>query len=71
VGYIEGWYVAPDLRGMGIGRRLVQAAEDWARSNGCREMASDCTLDNDLSLRAHLALGYEETERLVHFRKVL
>ncbi|HEY5615298.1 MAG TPA: GNAT family N-acetyltransferase, partial [Bacteroidota bacterium] len=23
VGYIEGWYVDPDLRGKGIGRRLV------------------------------------------------
>jgi aminoglycoside 6'-N-acetyltransferase I len=71
VGYIEGWYVDPDLRRRGIGRRLAQAAEDWARSHGCQEMASDCTLDNDLSLRAHLALGYEETERLVHFRKAL
>ncbi len=34
VGYIEGWYVDEDLRGQGIGKTLMQAAEDWARSIG-------------------------------------
>src|SRR5262249_5879330 len=27
VGYVEGWYVDPDVRHQGVGRRLVQAAE--------------------------------------------
>lgn len=36
VGYLEGWYVAPEVRLRGIGRALVDAAEDWARSQGCR-----------------------------------
>jgi aminoglycoside 6'-N-acetyltransferase I len=71
VGYIEGWYVDPDLRRRGVGRRLVQAAEDWAVSRGCREMGSDTWLDNQQSWRAHLALGYQETERLIHFCKRL
>jgi aminoglycoside 6'-N-acetyltransferase I len=35
VGYIEGWYVDPDVRREGVGRRLVEAAEAWARSRGC------------------------------------
>ena len=34
VGYIEGWYVDPDLRQKGLGGLLFQAAEDWARSEG-------------------------------------
>lgn len=71
VGYIEGWYVDEDLRRDGIGGTLVRAAEDWARSRGCQDMASDCLLDNLASLSAHLALGYEEVERLIHFRKSL
>lgn len=71
VGYIEGWYVDEDLRRQGVGAMLVRAAEDWARSQGLKEMASDTWLDNDESIAAHLALGYEEAERLVHFSKDL
>jgi len=71
VGYIEGWYVDEDLRGKGIGKALVKAAEDWARSQGLTEIASDTWLDNEVSIQAHLKMGYEETERLVHFAKKL
>jgi aminoglycoside 6'-N-acetyltransferase I len=71
VGYIEGWYIDPDLRREGYGAELVQAAEVWAKEHGCREMASDCLVDNIISLRAHTALGYQEVERLIHFRKDL
>jgi aminoglycoside 6'-N-acetyltransferase I len=71
VGYIEGWYVDEDLRRLGVGARLVRAAEEWAREQGCSEMASDTWLDNDMSISAHRSLGYEECERLVHFCKKL
>jgi aminoglycoside 6'-N-acetyltransferase I len=71
VGYIEGWYVDPDLRRQGLGRRLVCAAEQWARQLGLVEMASDCDIDNEVSLYAHNALGYTEVERIICFRKVL
>ncbi len=71
VGYIEGWFVYPELRGQGIAGTLTQAAEDWARGKGCTEMASDTWLDNEVSIRAHVKLGYYEVERLVHFVKQL
>src|SRR5215475_3971077 len=71
VGYIEGWYVAEDHRQHGIGRKLLAAAEEWARSHGCVEMASDAIIDNELSQRAHEALGYEVVNRCVHYRKKL
>ena len=71
VGYLEGWFVEPGYRRYGIGRDLVRGAERWARKKGCTEMASDAEVGNDLSLAAHLKLGYEETSRLVHLRKDL
>lgn len=71
VGYLEGWFVEPEYRQQGIGKKLVAAAEDWARDKGCTEMASDAEIGNDSSLRAHQSLGYEETSRLVHLRKDL
>ena len=71
VGYIEGWYVDEDLRGQGIGALLLRTAEEWARSQGLTEMASDTWLENDASIRAHIKMGYVEFERLVHFAKKL
>ena len=71
VAYIEGWYVDEDLRGQGCGKALVMAGEDWARQQALTEIASDTWLDNENSIQAHLALGYEEAERLITFRKKL
>ena len=71
VGYIEGWFVEENFRRQGIGAALIAAAEEWARSQGCHEMGSDCLQENQISLAAHLALGYQEKERLIHFGKVL
>ena len=69
IGYLEGWYVEVDVRGQGVGRRLAEAAEAWARSVGCREMASDTIPDYPASPAAHAALGYRIVEW--HFRKDL
>ncbi len=71
VGYLEGWFVEPEYRMHGVGRELVRAAENWARRKGCTEMASDSEIGNELSLDAHLKLGYEVTSKLVHLRKEL
>ena len=71
VAYIEGWYVDPDLRRLGVGGALVRAAERHAQRAGFTEIASDCVLENEISRRAHDSLGYEEVDRLIHFRKSL
>ena len=71
VGYIEAWYVDEHIRRQKLGRDMVYAAEQWAREKDCREMASDTWLENEASIAAHLKLGYEEADRLVHFVKRL
>lgn len=70
-GFIEGWYVEPEHRGRGVGAALIRRAEDWSRAQGCVELASDTWLDNEASLRAHRALGFEVVDRCVNFRKAL
>lgn len=69
VPYIEGWWVDPDLRGTGLGRALVSAVERWCLDHDYRELGSDVELDNDVSLRAHAALGFEPTLRLRSFER--
>ncbi|MDQ3130890.1 MAG: GNAT family N-acetyltransferase [Acidobacteriota bacterium] len=71
VGYLEGWFVEEKYRRYGIGRRLVSEAEKWAKRKGATEMASDAEIGNEMSLKAHQNLGYQETSRLVHLRKDL
>ena len=71
VAFIEGWYVDPDSRRTGIGRALIHAAEEWAKQQRYRELASDVLLDNTASQRAHERIGFVEVERAVKYRKQL
>ena len=71
VGYVEGWYVGEDFRRGGVGKKLIAKAEEWARGQGCAEMGSDAVIENEMSQRAHEALGYEVVDRCVHYRKKL
>jgi aminoglycoside 6'-N-acetyltransferase I len=71
IGYLEGWYVVPEARGRGVGRALVEAAQNWAREQGCSEFASDTEVGNEISTAAHHAVGFEEVGLIRCFRKDL
>lgn len=71
VPYVEGWYVKTDRQRRGLGRTLMHAAEGWSRAHGYTELESDTEVVNRLSRDAHAALGFEEVETLVIFRKSL
>ena len=71
VGFVEGWCVEARHQRRAVGRALMAAAEQWARSHGAREMASDTWIDEEGSQRAHAALGFEVVDRCMHFRKAL
>ena len=70
-GYLEAIYVLPEYRKNGIAAELDNLIGRWAARNGCREMASDCLLDNTDSYKFHRKIGYKETERNVFFLKAL
>ena len=71
VGYLEGVYVEESHRLAGTARALVGQCEQWAKSKGCREFASDCELTNKASLAFHLSLGFTEENRIICFKKNL
>ena len=71
VAFIEGIWVDDKLQKRGIGNLLVMKAEEWARSLSIKELASDTRIESDHSIHAHKAWGFEETERVVYFKKDL
>lgn len=71
VAYIEGIYVKPSYERNGVARRLVQEAEQWARSKGHSQICSDTELENSSSIKFHRAVGFEEASRIVCFVKSL
>ncbi|GAB3700586.1 GNAT family N-acetyltransferase [Spirosoma flavus] len=69
VAFVEGIYVAPDCQQQGVGRALIQQAEQWAREQGSKELASDVVIDNTLGEAFHKGVGFEEVERTISFIK--
>jgi GNAT superfamily N-acetyltransferase len=61
--FIEAAWVDAALRGQGVGRRLMERAEAYARDNGCH----DAWLDTFQAERFYLALGYERFGALPNY----
>jgi aminoglycoside 6'-N-acetyltransferase I len=66
--YLEGWYVEPGFRHQRAGAALIRAAADWAKAQGYTWLGSDAEIENIVSHKAHVALGFEETGRVVKYR---
>ncbi len=71
VGYLEGIFVEEEYRGKGFAQELLSECQKWAKKKGCQEFASDCELDNITSLKFHMAMGFEEANRIICFTKKL
>jgi aminoglycoside 6'-N-acetyltransferase I len=71
VAFLEGLYVEPGWRRRGVARALVESVVAWALQQDLSELASDSLTDNVAAHAAHRALGFEETERVVYFRRPL
>lgn len=69
VGYLEGIFINENYRNKGYARELLFACEKWAKDMGCSEFASDCELDNMNSFKFHMAMEFDEANRVICFRK--
>ncbi len=56
-------YVRPEARGRGLGRLLMLALIERARSAGVHTMVGLVSADNEASVRLHAALGFVEMGR--------
>lgn len=68
---ISGLVVEERARSLGIGRRLVERAEEWAREKGCETVG---VRSNVIRERAHTfyeRLGYKHIKTQKTFRKTL
>ncbi|MBZ9774661.1 GNAT family N-acetyltransferase [Mesorhizobium sp. CO1-1-8] len=64
--YVGKLAVAPDCQGQGIGRRLMQAIEDLARSRGKCAIELQTRIELTANHAAFARLGFRETERTAH-----
>jgi phosphinothricin acetyltransferase len=53
-------YVAPEARGLGLGRALLEELASASERAGLYKLTSRVFTDNDASRRAHRAAGFEE-----------
>lgn len=67
--YLEGLFVEEKYHQHGIAKQLVKKVENWAKTKGCRELASDTWDWNKDSQQFHQKLGFKPAETLVHFIK--
>ncbi len=50
---------------------MMLAAEEWMCRQGCSEVATDAEIENREAITFHKNMGFEETYRIVEFRKNL
>lgn len=67
--HIEVLVVEPAARGQGLGPRLIEGAERWARSRGIDEITLNVFVQNERARALYDRLGYQQ--ETLHYRKGL
>jgi len=62
-GYIKRMWVAPDARGAGLGKRVLVALEEWARTLGYRGVRLETKRELSRAVAMYEASGYRRVER--------
>ena len=57
---VYGMWVAPEARGQGLGRRLLEAVEGWAREAGYGLIGLGVTTTNEAAIRLYERSGYTD-----------
>lgn len=71
VPFLEGIWVQEQYRSKGIAKALIMFLEQKARMAGFKEFGSDVELSNYSSQLMHERLGFEQTEKVIFYRKAL
>jgi GNAT superfamily N-acetyltransferase len=61
VAHVYAMWVAPDARGAGVGRALLDSVEAWARDRGCGRLALTVTETNASARAFYGACGFVES----------
>ncbi len=68
---ISGLVVDGKRRSRGIGEKLLERAEQWAREKGCRAIGLRCNVIRERAHAFYLLHGYEDKKTQKSFRKLL
>ena len=68
---IGGLVVDENSRNAGVGRLLMEQAEQWARDKGYREVVLRSNVIRERAHKFYESLGYSVTKTQKHFRKAL
>jgi len=71
VAWIEGFVVDHNARGAGVGARLLDAAEAWARSKGCTTMRVQSNVVRERAHAFYERHDYVKMKAQYAFRKML
>lgn len=70
-GFIDDLYLAPALRGQGLGERVLAFALEQAAALGINTLHLEVEAGNARALRLYRAAGFEETGRRLMRRRIL
>jgi putative acetyltransferase len=59
VGYVKNIYIAPEVRGQGYAKMLLEAADEWFRFRGCTKATLDVSVCNEEAVSLYQSAGYE------------
>jgi len=68
---INGLVVDQSIRSRGIGRRLLNTAEEWAQSIGCDTVSVRSNIKRNSAHRFYIGNGYQHVKTQKEFRKGL
>lgn len=69
-GFIDDLYLKPELRGQGVGSRLVAFALDQAAAMGINTLHLEVEIGNARAARVYQTVGFEETGRKLMRRRI-
>ena len=62
--------VSPEFRHHGIGRRLINAVEDWAVATGAKGVRANSGIQQKNALAFYKSMGYEYIKTVYNIRKM-